>query len=179
MKSSYVFVIGIVLLASLSIRASAAPPEARNFQAQHMTGDGEVPPRVTPAHGVAVFNLSPDETQLRYNVVVSRMQNVVGGHIHRGTPGVNGPIIFPFFSAAPGGGEQNGVLVKGTLVRGNPLPTTLPGLTHEDRFDALIALMRSGNTYVNIHSNDGVPPTNTGPGDFPGGEIRAQVTPHP
>jgi len=26
-----------------------------------------------------------------------------------------------------------------------------------------------------VHTNDGVAPTNTGPGDFPGGEIRDQV----
>ena len=33
----------------------------------------------------------------------------------------------------------------------------------------------SGNAYVNVHTNDGVDPPNTGPGDFPGGEIRGQV----
>jgi hypothetical protein len=26
-----------------------------------------------------------------------------------------------------------------------------------------------------VHTNDGVPPINTGPGDFPGGEIRGQI----
>jgi hypothetical protein len=26
-----------------------------------------------------------------------------------------------------------------------------------------------------VHTNDGVAPPNTGPGDFPGGEIRGQV----
>jgi hypothetical protein len=26
-----------------------------------------------------------------------------------------------------------------------------------------------------VHTNDGVPPPNTGPGDFPGGEIRGQI----
>jgi hypothetical protein len=26
-----------------------------------------------------------------------------------------------------------------------------------------------------MHTNDGVPPINTGPGDFPGGEIRGQI----
>jgi hypothetical protein len=32
--------------------------------------------------------------------------------------------------------------------------------------------MRTGNAYVNVHTNDGVGAVNTGPGDFPGGEIR-------
>ncbi len=41
--------------------------------------------------------------------------------------------------------------------------------------DAVIAAMESGNAYVNVHTNDGVNPPNTGPGDFPGGEIRGQL----
>jgi hypothetical protein len=42
--------------------------------------------------------------------------------------------------------------------------------------DDVVAAMISGNAYVNVHTNDGVAPTNTGPGDFPGGEIRGQIT---
>ena len=40
---------------------------------------------------------------------------------------------------------------------------------------ALIDQINAGNAYVNIHTNDGVAPTDTGPGDFPGGEIRGQI----
>jgi hypothetical protein len=36
--------------------------------------------------------------------------------------------------------------------------------------------MSTGNAYVNLHTNDGVDGINTGPGDFPGGEIRADIT---
>ena len=39
----------------------------------------------------------------------------------------------------------------------------------------LVAAMNAGVTYVNVHTNDGVDPANTGPGDFPGGEIRGQL----
>jgi hypothetical protein len=28
---------------------------------------------------------------------------------------------------------------------------------------------------VNLHTNDGIDPVNTGAGDFPGGEIRADI----
>ena len=41
--------------------------------------------------------------------------------------------------------------------------------------DAVVAALESGNAYVNVHTNDGVDPIDTGPGDFPGGEIRGQV----
>ena len=40
---------------------------------------------------------------------------------------------------------------------------------------ALVRQMRAGNTYVNVHTDDGVTLPDTGPGDFPGGEIRGQI----
>ena len=42
---------------------------------------------------------------------------------------------------------------------------------------ALQAAVAAGNAYVNVHTNGGVAPPNTGPGDFPGGEIRGQLHP--
>lgn len=172
--------IALALAAVLAAPAWAAPPAARNFTVK-MDGNQEVPPRATDAKGTAVLNLSPDGTELRYNVTVTRITNVVGGHIHVGKPGFNGIIAFGFYNAPPAGGRHNGLLVKGTLKRGDNSfdPAFNPQLSLEQRFDALIALLRSGNAYINIHTNDGVAPTNTGAGDFPGGEIRGQVTPKP
>ena len=43
---------------------------------------------------------------------------------------------------------------------------------------ALVEAMLAGNTYVNVHTNDFVAPPNTGPGDFPGGEMRGQIDGH-
>jgi hypothetical protein len=171
----------LVAVATLALPASANPPPARNFVAPQMSGAQEVPPRLTPAQGVAVFNLSPDGTQLQYHLVVTGIRNVVGAHIHSGAVGVNGPIVFGMFAAPAGGGPHNGVLAQGIVVRGvTPLPPSLGALLNNaQRFDVLIALMRSGNSYVNVHTNDGVAPINTGAGDFPGGEIRAQVVPRP
>ncbi|HUG35578.1 MAG TPA: hypothetical protein VML54_01435, partial [Candidatus Limnocylindrales bacterium] len=69
-----------------------------------------------------------------------------------------------------------------TLVASGPLTGTRTGtFTQVDAgasvtsLDALLQLMRSGRTYVNVHTNDGADPANTGPGDFPGGEIRGQI----
>jgi hypothetical protein len=39
----------------------------------------------------------------------------------------------------------------------------------------LVAEMRAGRAYVNVHTDDGVPSPDTGPGDCPGGEIRGQI----
>ncbi|MCI0381340.1 MAG: CHRD domain-containing protein [Gemmataceae bacterium] len=180
MRLHRLVLVSLIVVAVLAQGASTKPP-ARNFQAPRMTGAQEVPPRPSQAHGVAVFNLSPDGTKLRFHLVVTRIRNVVGAHIHSGAVGVNGPIVFGMFAAPEGGGPHNGLLAQGVVVRGvTPLPPTLgAALSNAERFDALIALMRSGNSYVNVHTNDGVAPINTGPGDFPGGEIRAQVVGHP
>ena len=39
----------------------------------------------------------------------------------------------------------------------------------------LLEAIRAGLTYVNVHTNDGGAASNTGPGDFPGGEVRGQI----
>ena len=94
-------------------------------------------------------------------------------HIHLGPAGVNGPIVvFLYGPAAPGGGRHDGVLATGTITAAN-----LIGPLAGQPLSALVAAMQGGNAYVNVHTNDGVGATNTGPGDFPGGEIRADLTP--
>jgi len=35
--------------------------------------------------------------------------------------------------------------------------------------------MVNGNTYVNVHTNDGIDPINTGAGDMASGEIRRKI----
>ncbi len=72
-----------------------------------------------------------------------------------------------------GAGRMDGVLAEGTITAAN-LVGPLAGHPLSD----LVAAIQAGNAYVNIHTNDGVAPANTGPGDFPGGEIRGQLNMH-
>jgi len=62
------------------------------------------------------------------------------------------------------------VIAEGTITAAY-LVGSLGGLP----LSSLLNLLSTGGAYVNVHTNDGVAPTNTGPGDFPGGEIRSQV----
>lgn len=147
---------------------SAAPDNALNFVA-HTVGGEEVPPRDTPAQGQAVFHLSADGTTMTYRLNVANISNVVQAHIHDGPFGTNGPVVvFLFGPVAAGGGRVNGVLAEGSFTAANFLGT-LSGLSMSD----LIALIQSGNAYVNVHTSDGS--ATPGPGNFPGGEIRGQV----
>ena len=162
----------VFVLVCLLVAASATTAMAyhRSF-VTHLKGSNEVPPTDTHAQGAAVFHLNKDGTELRYKLIVANINNVVAAHIHLGAEGVNGPVVAALFGpAAPGGGRVNGILSQGTITAAN-LTGPLTGKSLND----LVEAMRAGNTYVNVHTNDGVPPPNTGPGDFPGGEIRGQL----
>src|SRR3989441_2635224 len=153
---------------------SVAPdvPAPLNFVA-HLTGASEVPARETPAVGEVKFQLSPDGTRLEYRLISSNIHNVIASHIHLAPAGVNGPItVFLFGNVPPGGGRTDGVLAHGTITAAN-----LIGPLAGHPFSDLIAAMQAETTYVNVHTIDGAAPTNTGPGDFPGGEIRGQLRP--
>jgi hypothetical protein len=165
----------------------------------HMSGDNEVFTPVVPggptpadsqAQGQAIFQLSPDGNSLDFKVIASNIENIAQAHIHCGVPGANGPIVVWLYpnvtatAALPGGaGRHDGVLSEGTVVSGatlNVRPTSLtmpppacPGGVQN--FSDLLTQIRAGNTYVNVHTNDGQGDPNTGPGDFPGGEIRGQI----
>jgi CHRD domain len=159
--------VGMLALALLALAPTAKATD--NFVAT-LSGDQEVPARDTQAVGVATFKLREDGTALRFKVNVANIDNVVAAHIHCGAVGVNGPIGVTLFMGAPAGGAVNGTLAEGTITSPDPAN----GCGWAD-LAAVLAAMGSGATYVNVHTNDGVAPPNTGPGDFPGGEIRGQV----
>jgi hypothetical protein len=142
--------------------------------------DEEVMPagvvNTSAARGNAVFQLSADGTQLSYKLIVANIENVFQAHIHNAPVGQNGGIVvwlYPSTAPVPGplgGGRVDGVIAEGTITAAN-LVNSLQG----QPLSALVNLLTSGNAYVNVHTNDGIAPINTGPGDFPGGEMRGQV----
>ena len=136
-----------------------------------LLGTNEVPPRMTAAHGRAVFHVSDDGQSVDYMLVVNDITNVRQSHIHVAPAGVNGPIVVFLYGPVPaGGGPISGLIARGTFTAAN-----LIGPLAGHPLSELLADMRSGNAYVNVHTDDGVAPANTGPGDFPGGEIRGQL----
>ncbi|HUF66944.1 MAG TPA: CHRD domain-containing protein [Gemmatimonadaceae bacterium] len=150
----------------------------------HLTGDEEVlgsdpHPSVSRAQGQAIFRVNGAETLVRFRLIAANIENVTMAHIHCGLPGVVGPPVMWLYpvigpTGAPGpnaAGRFSGVLASGTFSPGDV--TCLEADVGEDM--PLLDAMRAGLTYVNVHTNDGVAPTNTGPGDFPGGEIRGQI----
>lgn len=159
-----------LLAIGFAIELSAAQPPAMRFVA-HLDAGSEVPTNSSNATGQAIFELSPDGAELKYTLIVANIWNVTASHIHLGPDGSNGPVVaFLYGSAAPGGGRSDGVLATGTITAAN-----LVGPLAGQPFSMLVEALRAGTAYANVHTNDGIPPTNTGPGDFPAGEIRGQI----
>jgi hypothetical protein len=151
--------------------AFAFPPQ--NFVTP-LSGGEEVPARDTHARGAAIFQVRGDT--VTYRLIASNIDNVIMAHIHVAGAGVNGPIVVWLYpdTAPPAGpngsGRHNGVLATGSFTAAD-FTGPLAGHPLSD----LVTLLQNGGAYVNVHTNDGIDPTNTGPGDFPGGEIRGQL----
>ena len=161
----------LVLIAALAVLGLAPTAWAGDNFVAELSGDQEVPARDTPATGVAKFKLREDGTVLLFKLNVEDITNVVAAHIHCGAVGENGPVGVTLFMGAPAGGAFEGTLAEGTITVADA--GNLCGWTD---LASILAAIESGNTYVNVHTNDGVVPANTGPGDFPGGEIRGQIS---
>jgi hypothetical protein len=168
--------VSVVFLAGL-IAVSFAVAAANGRWSQHAQGSTEVPARDSQGQGQGIFKLSDDGSSISYKLIASNIDNVFMAHIHMAGPGVNGPIVVWLYpgtavgvTAPLGAGRTDGVLVEGTFTAAN-LTGPLAGHPLSD----LIAAMDGGNAYLNFHTNDGVGAVNTGPGDFPGGEIRGDI----
>jgi hypothetical protein len=152
----------IVLVCVLALGTASVSAAPQIFMT-HLTGDEEVPPNESKAQGMAILKLSEDGTELNYKLIVANIENVAQAHIHVAPVGENGPIVAWLYPSAPPAqlipGRSNGVLAEGTITDAD-LVGPLAGMTLEDLLDE----MRSGNTYVNVHTSQ-----------LPGGEIRGQV----
>ena len=167
----------VLALAVLAVSAAAVAVAANqsNF-GTHLKGKFEVPLRNTDAQGQAIFRVADDGQSIDYKLIASNIDNAFMAHIHMAPSGTNGGIVVWLFpSTAPvagpvGSGRHDGVLAEGTITAAN-LVGALAGHPLSD----LLTAIADGNAYVNVHTNDGVDGVNTGPGDFPGGEIRGQL----
>jgi hypothetical protein len=135
------------------------------FRAQ-LTGAEEVPPNTSRAHGNVDVVVGDQGDSLEFKLRVGNIENVVAAHIHLGLPGMNGPVVAQLYGpVAPGGGRAPGRLADGTITAAD-----LVGPLAGQPRSALLLEIQAGNAYVNVHTNDGVDPPNTGPGDLPGGQ---------
>jgi CHRD domain len=162
----------------------------RVFRAQ-LVGVNEVPSVSTEARGTFYAVLNKEETELTYWLNFSGLTVPTSqSHIHFGQHHTNGGIVVwlcegtlssPAASTPACGptgsteGQVTGVLTSAEVV-GLGVGTVNQGISVGE-FAELVAAMRAGAAYANVHSGAVAPVTtpptpNTG---FPGGEIRGQI----
>ncbi len=140
-----------------------------------LDGQQERPtPRTTPASGSATVRLNATNNTIEVVMNTQGLTNVVAAHIHVGTTAEAGPIIFDLFLPADGPFPTT---LRKTLTPANFRPGTSPSGVTANNFDDALDRIDEGNTYINVHTNNNTDPPNSGPGDFPGGEIRGQIVP--
>lgn len=159
-------------LVKISFSAAPAIVDNQDFPAE-LTGDQQNPPVATAAAGRALYNLRRNGTELFFHNRVSLpADQIVAGHLHLGAPGENGPVVaFLFnddtreqriFTAGP---TRNGrVPTLLTRINGSLTGADLVGPLQGQPLDRLVAEIRAGNVYVNVHSQAN-----------PGGELRGQL----
>jgi hypothetical protein len=114
------------------IRAQLINNTTVRYLAGNMAGINEVPPNTSAARGTVIVTYNTETNLLRLAGDYQNLSDtVVGSHIHRGGPGVAGPVIITLTNT----GDSTGTIRAST---------TLP--------DSLEAELLAGNMYVNVHS---------------------------
>jgi hypothetical protein len=173
----------VIILAALTVVATVGAPTAAKRRRSapryeaFLTGFEEVPPVFTAAEGLFRAKLvkSGGTQTLNYSLEYSKIQNATAAHIHFGQFGGNGGVI----AFLCGGGDKpacppTGGTVSGTIDAADVVGPAAQGIGPGEIGD-LITAMKFGVAYVNVHTDNGPPGDNTGPGDLSTGEIRGQV----
>jgi len=161
-----------LLCVASAVWADDAQSGQRNFRAA-LIGYEEVPAVSTGARGTFRARIADDEGSIDFELTYEGIEggNVTASHIHIGQRGVNGGVS-AFFCG--GGGRPPCPTPDTTLsgpVMGTIFPENVLGPGGAQQVPAgalneLIAAIRAGVTYANVHSQVS-----------PGGEIRGQLRP--
>ena len=127
----------------------------------------ENPTLSTTGRGLFTATINDEAQTIDYVLEYSGLEggDAAAAHIHVGTRHVNGGVS----AFLCGGGDKPPCPAREGSVEGTIDPADVIGPTGQGvpvgAFEELVSLIRSGATYVNVHT----PPT------WPGGEIRGQI----
>jgi hypothetical protein len=124
-----------------------------------MAGGNEVPPVQSNAIGITSFRTAANDTVIKYKINVTGFSDATGAHIHMGKVGSNGDVVVDLMQ-----GSKNNPTKLGLAIRGNITDSKLTGPLKGKTIADLISAMKSGDTYVNVHTDKN-----------PKGEIRGQI----
>ena len=166
-------------IAAIALVSASTVVFAQGFKriSELLTGYEEVPSVSTTGSGNFTARISNDESRIDWQLSYSDLEGAVQqAHIHFGQKGVNGGISV-FLCTNLGNGPAGTqpcpappATISGTILAADVspnIPATAAARTqgiNTGEIDELIAAIRAGATYVNVHSTL-----------WPGGEIRSQI----
>lgn len=157
MKKLSFYLFALVLMAMLP--ALGAGAEKMHVYKAELSGHAVVPMATTTAKGMATFEATMEGKELTYKLTVEDIENVSAAHIHIAKKGKNGPPVAGLFAGPKKEGKFSGALGEGTITD-KDLVGPMAGKTVKD----LIKALRSGELYVNVHTDK-----------YPDGELRGQI----
>jgi CHRD domain len=165
MKKLVIISLLVALVAALAGSQALAGKGADEFEAR-LSGYEETPQTLS-SHGFGSFeaDLDEDAPSLSFELTFGGLRTAVSAaHIHFGARATSGGVS----AFLCGGGGQPACPPAGGTVTGTITPANILGPAGQGiapgEFDELIAAMRAGVTYANVHTTQ-----------FPGGEIRGQI----
>ena len=167
----------VLCLLALVTASAVAVPQGFKVIKEFLNGYEEVPSVSTTGNGQFKARISNDESQIDWELKYSDLEGAVQqAHIHLGNVGVNGGITV-FLCTNLGNGPAGiqpcpapPATISGSIQAADVspnIPATLAARNqglNTGEIEELIAAMRAGVTYVNVHSTT-----------WPGGEIRSQI----
>jgi hypothetical protein len=167
MKRVFAAIVATVGLALAATHVNAAGPK-KVFT--DLEPSNEVPAVSSPASGHFSATINEDTESIDWEMSFSGLQaTITQSHIHFAQRDVNGAIVVWLCGTAtnpgPAGTQvcpQSGT-ISGVIVPGNIQTVTSQGIATGE-FDELVAAIRSGLAYANVHTSQSG-----------GGEIRGQI----
>ena len=164
----YIFLASVLVLVIVGLVVADGFRQIR----ESLTGYEEVPALSTAGNGTFTARINHRDSSVSYRLTYDDTEtDVTQSHIHFEQRTNNGPIVVFLCSnltnPAPPPGTQacppTGGTIEGTFDAGDVLTAGTSGIAAGE-FDELLAAMRAGATYVNVHTVG-----------RPGGEIRSQI----
>ena len=160
-------VIAVVVL-TIGLATSVRTAGKQNVTSDRMTGYQEVPGASSTATGQFTAEIDDDAEMINFELTYSGLSSPAAvAHIHFGNRFDAGGVSV-FFCGGGGRpacppGTTDQATVTGTIVPTDIIGPAVQGISAGE-FDELVAAIRAGMTYANVHT-----------AIFPGGEIRGQV----
>ena len=165
-----ILVTGVLVLAiaSLFVGLSAAGSDKTHFKAT-LSPYGEVPTNSTTGQGDLDFRIDDAEQTITFTLTYTGLAAPASAaHIHLGARSTNGGVSVFFCGGAKPScppGTSDHATVTGTIAATDVVGPTTQGIpVGPTGFPELVAAIRAGVTYANIHN-----------ATFPSGEIRGQI----